>query len=179
MKAVRSLSLPFALLIAVSASACSQAPDASVNVSVIAPMSLANDRVILRGKDGAYAEIGADGTLSLDGNAVALSPEQRAISQRYFAHAMNISKEGVAIGKDGAAFAGKTVSTILSGLASGNPDSIGTKVEADAAVFEQRAQNMCDRLADLRTAQEELTASLPAFEPFAAIEASSVGDCRS
>ncbi|MGO1000313.1 DUF2884 family protein [Lysobacter sp. CA196] len=178
MKAVRSLSLPIAVLIAVSASACSQAPAPSPPARMSVSMDLINDRVTLRGKDGASAEIGADGSFSLNGKAVALSPDQRALSQRYFTHAMGISKEGIAIGKDGAAFAGKTVGTVLNGLASGNPDSISKKVEADAAVFEQRAQDMCDRLDELHAAQEQLSASLPAFKPFAGIKTNVVTDCR-
>jgi hypothetical protein len=178
MKAVRSLSLSLAALIAVSAGACSQAPDASLHVSVVEPMTWAKDRLILRGQDGAYAEIGTDGRLNLNGSAVALSPDQQAVAQRYYRHALSISQEGVAMGKDGAAFAGKAVGTVLDGLASGNPDSIGAKVEAEAAVFEKRAQEMCARFADLHAAQQELSASVPAFKPYAAIKASSVGDCR-
>lgn len=164
------------LLLALATAACSK-PDADVHVSVIDHISLSGDRLLLSGDSGHRLQIDADGALSLDGKAIALDAAQRAISQRYYQHAFAISRDGVEIGKSGAALAGNAVSAALDGLRNGNPDDIGKKVEAQADDLKAKALKLCGRVMDLRVAQNELAAALPAFQPFAKIDVVSAADC--
>lgn len=176
------MKLPFvsalclALLVAAAGGGCS---NGTPEVHVIAPVSLSGDRIQVRGQGGARAEIGPDGALRIDGQAIALDPAQSAASRRYYVQAMGMTQDGIAVGKAGAALAGKAVSNVVASLAQGDTESIERKVEADAKQVERQALRLCERMAALRGAQDELAGALPAFQPFAVLDADSVGKCKS
>ncbi|WP_363797204.1 DUF2884 domain-containing protein [Lysobacter firmicutimachus] len=175
MKLPLASALCLSLLVAAAGSACS---DRTPEVHVIAPVSLSGDRIQVRGQGGALAEIGPDGALSIDGRAVALAPAQLDASRRYYVQAMGMTQDGIAVGKAGAALAGKAVGNVISGLTQGDTESIERKVEADAKEVERQALRLCERMASLRAAQDELAGALPAFQPFAVVDADSVDDCK-
>ena len=168
--------LCLALFVAVAGSACSKG--AAPEVHVIAPVSLSGDRIQVRGQGGARAELGPDGALRIDGRSVALDPAQQAASRRYYVQAMGMTQDGVAVGKAGAALAGKAVGNVIAGLTQGDTESIERKVEADAKEVERQALRLCERMAALRGAQDELAGALPAFQPFAVLDADSVDKCK-
>ena len=135
------------------------------------------DRVGIKATDGSTAWIDATGALTIDGNAVALDPNQRALAAKYFANATGIRSDGVAVGKAGAAVAGKAVSSVIHGLAGGNPDEIGPKIEAEARNIEGKAMLLCRRVGQLQATQDALAAALPAFAPYATISKVDADDC--
>jgi hypothetical protein len=74
--------------------------------------------------------------------------------------------------------AGKAIGSVVAGLASGNPDSIGDKVEARAQEVRDRVQVLCTTLRDLHATQEALAGGIEAFRPYATITTGDVDDCR-
>jgi hypothetical protein len=182
MKASLSLLHPVAVLavltLAMSSAGCSKSPERPLHISVIDHINMVGDHVLVKGDGEHRAEIAPDGALSIDGKAQTLSAAQQAISRRYYQQARGVGQDSVAMGKAGAAMAGQAVSTAVEELSKGQPEQIGKKVEAEASKLQARAMKMCDRIASLRGAQDELRASLPAFAPFAKIDADVAKDCR-
>ncbi|WP_101925466.1 MULTISPECIES: hypothetical protein [Luteimonas] len=52
-------------------------------------------------------------------------------------------------------------------------------MEAEGAKIEAEADKLCDRLPPLLASQQALAAALPAFQPYATMDATDVDDCRS
>lgn len=175
------LSLPLLpVLLCLALAACSPAPTAPAEVqsSVLGFLSLDQQRVRLR--DGqSLAEISADGALSIDGRAIALNPQQQALSRSYYSDARAVALEGAAMGAAGAKLAGDAIKgAIGEALKGGNPDQAGKQVEQQAGELEKSAQRMCEHVARLHRTQQALSDSLPAFKPFARLQASDIDDCK-
>lgn len=172
-----AVALLAAALAAAFAGACSRLPDGEVHVSVIDHISMAGDKVLLRGAGGS-AQIGPDGAIAIDGGALALTPAQQALGREFYQQAMGMRHDGVAIGKAGAAMAGQALSTVAQDLRDGNTDQTEAKIQAEAAKLEAQALQLCRRVQALRDVQQRLSAALPQFEPYARISASAGDDCR-
>ena len=165
------------LLLTVALAGCNR-PTVAVNGnSVLQHITIQADRVGANAPGGATAWIDATGALAIDGKDVDLSAEQRMLTSKYYTVAMGLRNDGVAVGKAGAAVAGKAVGSVIEGLASGNPDEIGKKIEAEANIVEAKAMQLCQRVGELQSAQDALAKSLPAFAPYATIGAKQVSSC--
>lgn len=144
----------------------------------IGTLALSGDTVRIRAAGQPEARIEVGGKLLVDGREVPVTDAQRAELVAYHGAAMqlreNAKQTGIAGAKVGVAAAG----AVLEGLAKGDPDSIGPKVEAEAAKVKQAALKVCVDLAALRTAQDKLAADLEAFRPYATVEESDVAGCR-
>lgn len=139
-----------------------------------------NGKVItLRANGQPDAKISADGELTIDGKAVAMNDTQRALLQTYLKEMNAMTADGIAIGKQGAALAGTAVSEAIKGAIKGDGDQIDAKVEAEAKKIEQQAMQLCKRLVTIKASQDALAEQLPAFKPYATIDASDVDDCGS
>jgi hypothetical protein len=128
--------------------------------------------------DGPDAIVSKTGELSIAGASVNLDAAQKALVIRYFADAIALRDDGFATGMAGASTAITALSSVVSGLASGEPDKIGTDVEAKAAQVEAKAMKVCGDLHDLAATQNALSASLPDFRPYALISDKEVDECR-
>ena len=170
--------LTCALLLALMAGCSQQTQEPGKHDSVLQHITIQADRVGANAPDGKTAWIDAAGALTIDGKPVELNAEQRALTARYHATATGIRSDGVAVGKAGAAVAGKAVSSVIQGLSSGKPDDIGPKIEAEARNVEAKAMLLCRRVGELQATQDALAASLPAFAPYATLTGSETSDCR-
>ena len=166
------------LLLTVALAGCNRSTVEINGNSVLQHITLQDGRVGANAPGGATAWIDATGALAIDGNNVDLSPEQRVLTSKYYAVAMGLRSDGIAVGKAGAKVAVKAVSSVIEGLASGNPDGIGAKVEAEARKVEASALQLCQRIGELQSAQDALARSLPAFAPYATITHATAADCR-
>ncbi len=110
---------------------------------------------------------------------MALNDAQRVLLQSYLKEMNAMTADGIAIGKQGAALAGKAVSEAIKGAVSGKTDDIDRNVEAEAKKIEQQALQLCGRLAKVMASQDALAASLPEFKPYATMDQSDVDDCGS
>ena len=133
--------------------------------------------VALYSRTAPMAVLADDGALSIDGQPVALSPAQQELLKAFHGQVRTLAKDALATGSAGIATAATALGAVASGLGSGNPDSIGDKVDAKAAAVEAAAGRICDDLAQLRAQQQAITAQLPAFAPYAGISTEEVAGC--
>ena len=139
-----------------------------------------NGKIItLRANGQPDAKISADGELTIGGKAVAVNAAQRVLLQSYLKEMNAMTLDGIAIGKQGAALAGTAVSEAIKGAINGDGDQIDAKIEAEAEKIEQQAMRLCQRLVTIKVSQDALADQLPAFKPYATIDASDVDDCGS
>ena len=158
------------IVLAAVLAACSPTPNIRIaGDKPLKHLTIEDDRVGVRSAEGDMAWIEADGSLAVDGQPVVLDAPQRALTVRFYTEAHEIRDDGVAIGKSGAAIAGKSVRSVVRGLTRGNPDEIGPEIEAEARELEARAMRLCARIGTLQSVQDELAQAVPAFTPFARI----------
>ena len=124
------------------------------------------------------ADVTVAGDLTIDGKPVALAPNQRDLLKQYYAQVMLVRADGIATGKAGASMAGHAIGDVASGLAHGDPDSIGPAIDAHAKTVEAKALAICGDMVALRAKQDAIAAALPAFKPYASIHGNGKTDCE-
>ncbi|MGH8040732.1 MAG: hypothetical protein ACREPN_01670 [Rudaea sp.] len=164
----------FAVLIALAG--CS---DRSEGDSVFRHLSILSDhQIAVHAPDRADATITATGDLVIAGKPVTLDAVQQQLAIRYFTSAVALRNDAITTGAAGIATAQQAISSVASGLASGDPDRIGDQVDASAAKVDAAANRVCADLQSLVSAQNGLLQTLPQFLPYASIQAKEVTDCR-
>lgn len=125
------------------------------------------------------AEITPAGDLLIEGKAVATTPEQRALVLAYRAQLLQVVGDGMAIGMEGASIGIDAAAMALKGVLAGqNGDEISAQVGNDAkAKLKPKVEQLCARMPGLLTAQQALSAQLPAFTPYATMDQADVDDC--
>lgn len=140
-------------------------------------IAIRDGQAVVRAPGNPDASIAADGALRIGEAAIATTPEQRVQLARYYAEAAALRDDGIATGKAGLAVAGHAIGSVISGLVSGNPDRIDREVDAKARTVEASAHKLCADLAQLRSTQDAIAAQLPAFRPYARINAGDAERC--
>lgn len=167
------------LLLAPALAACTHGGQGGSTTSVFQHLTITNDGdAIAHAHDGSNARIDAAGDLEIQGKSVKVTQAQRELLKSYRNDALALRSDAVATGKAGARTGLHAVGAAVSGLASGNPDSIDAKVNASADQVRTMAQAVCKDLAQLYADQNKVVAALPAFQPFATIEPHEVSDCK-
>jgi len=124
------------------------------------------------------AEITPRGDLLVDGKAVAIDDEQRALLLEHRAQIIGIAESGMDIGVQGADLAAKAMGEAFKGIFSGKSEQeIEKSVEAEAAGIKQAAAKLCARLPGLLASQQKLAAALPEFGPYATMTKEDIDDC--
>jgi hypothetical protein len=117
-------------------------------------------------QDGGKATVSANGDLSIAGQSVTLSTEQRELTKQYYAATKQIAMQGLEIGKESAKLATQAIGSALGGIISGkNEAEIEKTVEAKAGNIEAAAARLCDSALELKAVQEKLVAAVPQFTP--------------
>jgi len=132
----------------------------------------------VRGPGGPEAVLSAAGEISIDGKHLSLDQTQKDLAARYYATASLLREDGFTTGMAGASTAMTAITSVFTGLASGDPDKIGPAIEAKAAKVEAGAEKICVDLRELAATQNALAASLPEFKAYALIGAKDVDKCR-
>jgi hypothetical protein len=134
--------------------------------------------VTLRPDHGTEATIDQAGVLSIDGKAVTVDDRQRELLRRYYSNATAIRQHGIETGKAGAAMAGEALKGVAETV-KGDENGVDKRVEAQTQKITDQVMKICDDLAGVKAAQDELAASLPAFKPYGGIvDEKSITDCR-
>jgi hypothetical protein len=128
--------------------------------------------------DGPDAIVSATGELSVGDKNLPVNPVQKDLIIRYFAAATTLHNDSFATGMAGASTAMTAISSVVTGLANGEPDKIGPAVEAKALKVEAAAHKVSGDLRELVVVQNGLAESLPDFKPYALIDAKNVDECR-
>jgi len=124
------------------------------------------------------AEITPKGDLLIEGKAVAINAQQRALLLEHRAQIIGIAESGMDIGVQGADLAAKAMGEAFKGIFSGKSEQeIEQSVEAEAAGIKQAAAKLCERLPGLLASQQKLAATLPEFEPYATMTREDIDDC--
>lgn len=114
---------------------------------------------------GGKAKIAANGDLSIDGKAIELNAEQRALTLQYYAATKKIAMQGLEIGKQSAKLATQALGSAIGGIINGkNEAEIEKSVEAKAGKIEAVAMQLCDSALELKAIQEKLSAAVPEFK---------------
>jgi len=124
------------------------------------------------------AEISPAGDLLIAGQAVEVTPDQRALLLDYRGHVVDMVETGMAIGVKGADLGMQAAGEALKNVFTGGAEDFEQRIEAEAALIEAEALKLCDALPGLLDTQERLAASLPEFRPYATMEAKDVDECR-
>lgn len=149
------------------------------NSSVFQHLSIRGDGVVVaHSRTGSDAIVTSKGDLTIDNKPVPVTPTQRKLLQDYNRHVLALRTDAVATGKAGGRTAIRSVTAVVEGLVSGNADQIGDKVDRQASEVEALADKVCQHLLDIRSAQEEIIAEIPAFKPFATIAKQQAEDCN-
>lgn len=172
MSSARSIYLSALVFAASGCSAASNGDSSSSRLTLLDTQHFA-----VHAKNGPDAIVSADGELSIGSSSMVLDGTQKDLVRRYFASANALHRDGIAAGMAGASTAMTAIGSVVSGLASGEPDKIGPAIEAKAAAVEAKAQAICGDLRELDAAQDALAASLPAFKRYALIEPKDVHEC--
>ncbi len=143
-------------------------------------LRVSGDLVRLHADAHPTAIIDSAGDFSVDGKPVQVTPPQHALLLQYYTAATAVRTHGLETGKAGAAIAGEALKGAAAAIANGGDDkSVDARVQAQADRVKQAAMKICDDLAGIRAAQEQLAATLPAFRPYGdLIGQGSVDDCR-
>ena len=147
-------------------------------VTVGSYMTLHGSTVAVHAPGRQDALISPAGELSINRQPVVITDSERDLLKQYHANAMAIREHGIAAGKAGLATAGQALSSVASGLASGDTDKIDAEVGASVAKVDASANLICDDLASIRTIQQSLASQLEAFRPYALIKADEAINCR-
>jgi hypothetical protein len=131
------------------------------------------------GKDARpKAEITPKGDLLIDGKAVAINADQRALLLEYRAHIIGIAESGMEIGVQGADLAAKAMGEAFKGIFSGKSEQdIEKTVEAEASNIKMSAAKLCGRLPAMMASQQKLAAALPEFKPYARMTQDDIDEC--
>ncbi|WP_445143802.1 DUF2884 family protein [Dyella sp. Tek66A03] len=178
--------LPSLLALAVLVTACSNSSnDTQVfggRTDIINHRITMQDGQVTIHADGAPdAVVDGNGKLTIDGRDVPVNDAQRALLQRYNASAQSMREDAIATGKAGAATAAKAVGSVASKLTGSDEDKAAAhdQIEAAAKDVKVAAAKICDDVASMKKAQDELATQLDAFKPYAtALGEANVEKCR-
>ena len=132
--------------------------------------------VALHGLNGAEASIDASGSLFIGDRTVAVDAAQRNQLQQYYEAAQAVREQGIATGEAGVSSAAVAIKNAALRIL-----DVGNQADRQDAIAAQRvreAANMiCLDLRQIKAAQDQLGATLPAFKPYAGIIDDSGADC--
>lgn len=143
-------------------------------------LHFSNGDVIIRTDDTpGDAVINGNGDLQIDQHPVAINDAQRALLKSYHDSATMILTDGIATGKAGAALGQEAARSVLTNLASGNPDRIQQDIDAKTRLLKVAALKICTDLSNVKNNQDQLVATLPAFKPYGNVVGSGdANDCK-
>lgn len=126
------------------------------------------------------AEITPRGDFLIEGKPVAIDDRQRRDLLLYRRQVIDIAKAGIDIGESSAEVALEAVDrgvfSLLFGAMTGN---LERRIEkAVSETVEPGVRRICRSLPALRDSQQRLSASLPAFRPYATLDVDDAEDCE-
>ena len=123
------------------------------------------------------AEISPAGDFLVDGKAVRIDDAQRELLLAHRANIIAIADAGITIGIQGARLGAEAAKGAITSALSGQSAEFEKRMEAEGAKIEAEAERLCDRLPALLASQQALAAALPAFQPYATMDANDVEEC--
>lgn len=167
--------LALALLLPAALAGCGSGDS---EVKVAGAIRLHDGTAIVQAVGQPDARIAGSGELTINGQAVPLTAEERDLFRQYYVEAYKLRDQGLAIRRTGsnmAAFAIGSAASSPAGGASGK--SAGQRNDQTTQITHQAAI-LCDSLDRLRATQDVIAGQLPAFRPYASLKDGKVRACR-
>ncbi|WP_273454391.1 hypothetical protein [Nevskia ramosa] len=140
-------------------------------------IGLDGDTVVIEaGGQPELARVGLDGALSIGETGIETSPEARTALKAYSAAAVAMKTHAIAFGRAGVGFGFDTLRDVVDGLMEGRKD-VGSEAREGAEVLVVRARDLCGRMEAVQVAQQAAAEAVPAFAPYAVLDAAQVRDC--
>jgi hypothetical protein len=133
--------------------------------------------VIVAGGQSKPATVGPDGSLRIGGEPVEIRPEGRTALRDYDTAAVAFKTHAIAIGRTGAAFGVDVLEDVVRGLFEGDIDAVGDRARDGARDLVANVRDLCQRLDAVHRAQQAAAAEVPAFLPYAVLDAGQVRAC--
>lgn len=125
------------------------------------------------------AAITPQGDFLVAAKPVALSARQREEVLAYRAQYIDIAQQGIAIGHQGVDVGRRAmVPIIFASLFGASDKTIDASMDKRLAGVRTATAQLCERMPALMSAQRQLAADLPAFEPYATLTQKKIDDCR-
>jgi hypothetical protein len=177
--------LPCVLALAVMTSACS---DSGNDVQVFGgdtdvvnhQITLHDGKVIIKAPGAPDATVDQSGQFAIKEQPITVNDAQRALLQRYNGAARQMREDAIATGKAGVATATKELGAVA-GKMTGADTAEETRQKAEDAAngVRQAAAKICDDIAEMKSAQDELANQLDAFKPYGqALTDANIEKCR-
>lgn len=123
------------------------------------------------------AEITPQGDFLIEGKAVNVNDEQRALLLDYRQKVHAVAEMGMTMGVKGADLAGTAIKEAIGGIFNGDGQQVEQRIEAEARKLELDAKQLCMTLSPMLATQTKLAASLPEFQPYATLTQADIDDC--
>ncbi len=155
--------------------------DVRVNAAhhVHSDIGFSGEDVVITADDDSEARITPAGDLFIRGKAVDVNDAQRQLLLRYSHGIRDIEMRGLHIGESAVNMVGGMLGTLVAEALGGADDQeIERQANAKAEPIKQQARALCKDVQAERQVQEQLSAQLPAFKPYAVIDTDSEHDCH-
>lgn len=142
-------------------------------------ISLDGDRVVIvAGGQADKATVSADGSLTIGDTLIETGSDGQAALKAYDAAATAMKAHAMAIGRTGAEFGVDVVKDVVRGFI-GDEDMrrVGDRAREGARDLVASVRDLCTRLETVLSAQQAAAAAVPAFKPYAVLEADQVREC--
>lgn len=113
------------------------------------------------------AHVDRNGELSIGGKAVAVTPAQRQLLQRYYGQANDTMDSARTVGKQGVEIARHSIGAAIASIFHDGPSPEEKKLDAQSERIEAAADRMCADIKALGATQKAVAAEIPAFAPYA------------
>lgn len=112
------------------------------------------------------AHVDRNGELSIDGKAIAVTPAQRQLLQRYYRQARDLMGSSKAMGEHGIAMAARGIGDAITSIFHHDSATANRRMEAESQRMEQAADKLCTDIKALGTTQQAIATAIPAFAPY-------------
>lgn len=157
-----TLTLAGAILITAALAACSPGVNTLGN-----SITFDSNGIVVHALGHPDAHIGRDGGLSIDGNAVTVTPAQQQLLKHYYLQARDVMDSGKAVGKQGVQMATHSIGAAVRAIFHGDSSSADKQLDTQSQSIEAAADALCDDVNALGATQKTLADQIPAFKPYA------------
>ncbi len=142
-------------------------------------IGMKGDKVVIEaGGQKHKAIVGADGSLAIGDTQIDTSSEGQAALKAYDAAAVAMKTHAIAIGRAGAEFGVDVLKDVVHGFFDeAHMDQVGDRAREGALDLVANVRELCTRLETVRNTQQAAAAAVPAFQPYAVLDAAQVREC--
>lgn len=160
------LTLAGSVLLAAMLAACSP----GINEGIGHRITFDSSGMVVHALGKPDARVGSDGSLAIGGQAIKVTPAQRALLQRYYGEARDMMQSGKAVGQAGARIATHAVGDAIANIFSSKSSGADKALDAQTNAISKAADALCLNLHQLVTTQKQIATQVPAFKPYGTLD---------